>query len=181
MTSLRQQLARKSAHSTSLTFPLGEEGERAKAELDAAEQGLKLVQALHKDASTRADVEKAAKQRLAKAEREYAKHSVTIRFRGLTDEERDALISAHPPTPEQEVADQGKPEEERASINRATFTPAALAVCALDSDLTEEEWTAELTSDRWTAGEKLALYKAIVAATNAEPAPGLPKGSAATR
>jgi hypothetical protein len=184
VTSLREQLAHKRAHSTSLTFPLGEAGERAKAELEAAHTGLEYARLINSK-TPNADVIKRAQQRLTKAEREYAKpeNSLTIRFRGLTEDERDALISAHPVTDEQKAKDEADevPKEERSQINRAGFTPAALAVCALDSDLTEEEWVAELASDRWTAGEKLALYRAIVSATDQEPAPGVGKGFATTR
>jgi hypothetical protein len=174
MTSLREQLAKKRAHSTSLTFPLGEAGERAKADCDAAERTLQLAQVMNN-----ADGEKAATPRLRKAQTAYKKVSVTISFRGLTEEERDALVSAHPATAEQEERQKDLPEEQRSNIDRATFLPAALAIAALDSDMTEQDWTAELASDRWTAGEKAALFTAVVTATNEEPAPGLPKGSAA--
>lgn len=184
MSSLREQLAKKRAHSTSLTFPLGEAGERAKAELEAARAGLEYARLINSKAPT-AEVIKRAEQRLRKAEREYAKpeNSLTIRFRGLTEDERDALISAHPATEEQQAKDEadGVPKEERSQIDRAGFTPAALAAAALDSDLTEEEWVAELASDRWTAGEKRALFRAIVTATDEEPAPGVGKGFATTR
>jgi hypothetical protein len=183
VTSLREQLAFKRAHSTSLTFPLGEAGERAKAELEQAQQELMVARMLNKPGADAAI--KRAEQRVGKAEREYAKpeNSFTIRFRGLTDDEKDALMSAHPVTGEQQAKEKadGVPEEERAVVNRQAFTPAALAVAALDSDLTEQEWIAELASDRWTVGEKLALYRAIVNATSAEPAPGVGKGFATTR
>lgn len=177
MTSLREQLAKKRAHSTSLTFPLGEEGERAKAALEEAEQGLRLAQVVSKGRDDDGTV-KRAEQRVKKARTAYEQVSVTISFRGLTDDERDALMSEHPATDEQVAKDKADdvPEQERSSVNRKTFTPAALAIAALDSDLTEEDWATELASDRWTAGERFSLYRAVVTATNAEPAPGIPKG-----
>lgn len=176
MTSLREQLARKRAHTTSLTFPLGEQGEQAKAELDAAENAERLASIVAKGEDAEQAV-KRAEERTKKARRAYEKHSVTIRFRGLTEEERDALMSAHPPAEDQS----DKPEDEQETVNRRTFLPAALAVCALDSDLSEEDWAAELGSDRWTAGEKASLLTAVITATNAQPSPGVGKGSAATR
>jgi hypothetical protein len=173
MPSLREQLARKRAHSTSLTFPLGEAGERAKSALDEAERLHQLTQITAK--GDQAAV-KRAEDKLKRARAAYAKESVTVEFRGLTEEERDALVAAHPPTPEQEEADRDKPEGDRVMVNRAAFLPAALAICALESDLSEQDWAAELSSDRWTAGERLALFTAVVTATNAQPAPGLGKG-----
>lgn len=173
MASLREQLARKRAHSTSLTFPLGEAGERAKSTLEAAERTLQLAQITNRrDQEALQSLEDAVKE----AKAAYDEHSVTVTFRGLTEEERDALLAAHPPTPEQEQSDKGKPEDERAMVNKSTFLPAALAVAALDSDMSEQDWATELGSDRWTAGEKQALFAAVVAATNAQPAPGLGKG-----
>ena len=176
MSSLREQLARKRAHSTSLTFPIGEEGEAAKAELEAAENAERLAQIVAKGEDAEQAI-KRAEQRTKKARREYEKHSVTIRFRGLTDEERDALMSAHPPAEDES----GKPEDERETVNRATFLPAALAVATLDSDMSEEDWAAELASGRWTAGERGALLTAVITATTAQPSPGVGKGSATTR
>jgi hypothetical protein len=175
MTSLREQLARKRAHSTSLTFPLGEAGERARSDVEAAERTYQLAQITAKGDE---GAIKRAEQKLKQAQAKYAKSSVTITFRGLTEEERDALIAAHPPTADQEAKEKKEdvPEEQRSLVNRATFTPAALAICALDSDMTERDWTEELASDRWTAGENKALFDAVVTATNAQPAPGLGKG-----
>jgi hypothetical protein len=174
VTSLREQFARKRAHSISLTFPLGEAGERAKTVLEDAERTLQLGQITAKGnpAAT-----KPFEAKVKRARAIYAKNSVTITFRGLTEEERDALIAAHPPTADQETKEKKEdiPAEQRSLVNRATFTPAALAICTLDSDMTERNWAEELASDRWTAGEKKALFDAVVTATNAQPAPGLGK------
>lgn len=182
MSSLRDRLAKKRAHSTSLTFPIGEEGQAAKAELDDAENNERLVDMVAKGENGKAARQRAT-TRVTKAKRAYEKHSVTIHFRGLTDDEWDALISAHPPTDEQQQKerDDNVPEEQRSLVDLATFLPAALAVCALDSDLSEEDWTVELASGRWTRGEKLALSNAVQQATNAQPAPGVGKGFATIR
>lgn len=182
MPSLRETLAKKRAHSTSLTFPIGEEGAAAKAELEDAEQNERVTNAVAKGADS-AEVIKRAVDRTKKARRAYEKHSITIHFRGLTDDEWDALISAHPPTEEQQAKEKADdvPAEQRQLVNAKTFLPAALAVCALDSDLSEEDWIAELASDRWTSGERSALLRAVNEATNAQPGPGVGKGSATTR
>lgn len=175
MTTLREQLARKRAHSTHITFPLGEDGERAKAKLEEAERDRALAVALGRkdDGAIRQ-----AERRVKAAQKAYEQVSLTIRFRGLTEEERDALMSAHPATDEQITKWQqnGGKEEEKPHFDLRTFLPAALAVCALDSDLSEEEWAAELASDRWTAGEQSALASAVLHATYDAPAPGLGKG-----
>jgi hypothetical protein len=175
VTSLREQLARKRAHSTSLTFPLGEAGERAKTVLEDAERTLQLGKITAKGNTA---VTKPFEAKVKRARAMYAKNSVTITFRGLTEEERDALIAAHPPTADQQAKEKKEdvPAEQRSLVDRATFTPAALAICALESDMSEQDWVAELASDRWTAGEKKALFDAVVTATNAQPAPDLGKG-----
>lgn len=182
MSSLREQLAKKRAHSTSLTFPIGEEGEHAKAELDAAENNERVTKAVAKGEDAD-ELTKRAVDRTKKARRTYDKHSITIEFRGLTEDERDALLSAHPVTDEQKAKDAEAeiPAEQRSEINGKTFLPAALALVTLDSDLSEEDWAAELSSDRWTAGEKASLMTAVLTATNAQPGPGVGKGSATTR
>lgn len=175
MTSLREQLAHKRAHSTFLTFPLGEAGERAKTALEEAERTLQLGQITAKGNMA---VIKPLEEKVKRARATYAKNSVTITFRGLTEEERDALIAAHPPTPETEAKEKEDdvPDDQRSLVNKTTFTPAALAIVALGSDLSEQDWIKELASDRWTAGEAQALFEAVVTATNAKPAPGLGKG-----
>jgi hypothetical protein len=171
MPGLRDQLAKKRAHRTSLTFPLGEDGERAKAALEESQQRLVLAQVRAKDDAAI----RAADQAVRRARTKYTKVSLTIEFRGLTEEERDTLMAAHPATDEMRVEDADKDEDEKRDINRKTFLPAALEVCALESDLTEEEWADELSSDRWTAGEANALFKAVVSATHEEPTAGIPK------
>lgn len=174
MSSLREKLARKRANSAERTYPVGPEGEAAKAELASAENALQFAKLVPGDG--RQQALKEAEERLEAAKAAYADNSVTIRVRGLTEDERDALMTAHPRTPEQEAKDKELPEDQRSDLDTDGFLAAALAVCAVDSDLTEEEWAVELASTRWTAGEKSDLFGAVVTATNAEPGPGIPKG-----
>lgn len=137
MTSLREQLARKRAHSTHITFSLGEDGEKAKAKLDQAQQELMFARVSGKTD----DVVRKLERRVKAAEKAYGPVSVTIQFRGLTEEERDALESTYPATDEQVAkwqADGGK-EEDKPRFDLRTFLPAALALCAFDSDLIEED------------------------------------------
>lgn len=163
---LRDHLAKKRAHSTSLSFPLGEEGEAAKAALEDAETSYALM-----GLSTNEEGLAAAQKRRDEAREKYRAVSFEIRFRGLTENERDALSSEHTYA-EDDLAANVKSGD----LNVKTYLPAALAVCVVDSTLTEAEWAAELSSDRWTAGEKDAMFSAVVTATRSQPAAGIPKG-----
>jgi hypothetical protein len=51
-----------------------------------------------------------------------------------------------------------------------------MAASVVDSDLTADDWNAELTSGRWSAGDVQSIRDAIQQAYQAGPAPGIPKG-----
>jgi hypothetical protein len=175
-TTLREQLARKRAARRKVQLPLGPEGERAQGDLDQAKQAMQIAQL-----TGNADAIQKARNWERRAQRALDKHSTTIVVRGLSEEERDALNSAHPATAEQIAEDDAAiknkemGEDERRSINKATWLPAALELVVVDSDLTEAEWATELAEPgKWTAGEKNALLTAVVRATQEGPAPGIP-------
>jgi hypothetical protein len=179
MPTLREQIAHKRAHREHVRFPLGDAGEQALAELEQGKRELQLARVTNAPPEALA----AAEKRVAKLERTYYRpdRSMLVVVRGLNDEERDALASAHPPTEEQQAEDQqriagGKLEErDRRTLNNETWLPAALAAAVVDSDLTEEEWAIELKDpDKWTSGERIALQRAVVTATNGEPSAGTP-------
>lgn len=178
MTTLREQLARKRAHTATLVFPLGDDGQKAKAAVAQAEAQLTLVHRVSLDGDERSKAVTNAERDLSQARKAYDKVSLTIQIRGLDEEERDALMSAHPATDEQieKWKSDGGKDEDKPTLDRASFLPAALAMSVLDSDLTEAEWAAELTSGRWAAGEKLQLFRGVLEATHASPADGLGKG-----
>ena len=174
--SLRDQLAKKRAQRRSVRFPIGPEGSKAQADLGQALQAVQLARL-----SGGADTLKNAETWRRKAERALEAHSMTVAVRGLSNEERDTLNSAHPATATQQAEDdkliaakQMKPEERR-MIDVATWLPAALEIVAEDSDLTEKEWGEELADpSKWTAGEKDSLFRAVVSATQEGPSPGIP-------
>jgi hypothetical protein len=175
--SLRDDLARKRARRVEVKFALGAEGARAEADLGEARQALQFAQL-----TGNADAITKAKNWISRAERTFEKHSMRIVIRGLDEEARDALASAHPATAEQMAEDSAMIKakkmsaDDRRTLNKETWLPAALALTVVDSDITEEEWAAELADDqKWAAGEKQALFVAIVSATNEGPAPGIPK------
>ena len=179
---LREQLARKRAHRAQATFPVGPEGERAQADLEDARNALQIGQLAGAD-----DAIKRARNWVRRAERTLAKHSMTVVVRGLSEEERDALTSAHPATDAQRAEDDKAVKskemkaEDRRVINRATWLPAALELAQVPEDegdrLTEREWAAALGDpERWAAGEVMALYRTVLTATHDGPAPGIPFG-----
>jgi hypothetical protein len=176
---LREQMAHKRAHREYVRFPLGAAGEQALTDLEQAQRDLQVARVTGAPPEAVA----AGEKRVAKLERLYYRPqtSMLVIVRGLNDEERDALASAHPPTEEQQAEDQeritaGKIEErDRRTLNNETWLPAALAAAVVDSDLTEEEWAVALKDpEMWTSGEKIALQRAVVTATNGGPSPGTP-------
>jgi hypothetical protein len=172
--SLREQLARKRAQEVVLPFPIGEEGARAQRDVAEAETTLRLARAL---AARGQDAKlDEATEALAKAQAALDAASVTLRFRGLSEDERDALASQFPIDDVPEDVDAAKPviEANRAAIRAWTFE--AMAVSVIGSDLTADDWQAELTSGRWSAGDVQAIRDAIQQAYQTGPAPGIPKG-----
>jgi DNA primase catalytic subunit len=175
---LREDLARKRAQRRQVVFPLGASGEGAKADLDQAKQAVQLAELAGND-----DAIKRARNWVRRAQRLLDKHSVKITVRGLTEEERDTLNSAHPATDEIRAEDDAAikrkeiTEDDRRLLDRKSWLPAALELVAIDSDLTEAEWAAELSApEKWTVGDKQALFVAVIGATNEGPAPGVPFG-----
>jgi hypothetical protein len=181
-TSLREQLARKRAHRAQATFPIAAEGDRAQGDLESARQALQIAELAGQD-----DAMRRARNWVRRAESRLAKHSATVVVRGLSEEERDALTSAHPPTDEQRAEDdravkakEMKPEDRRV-INKPAWLAAALTLCQVVDDeadrLTAEEWAGQLSDpERWTAGEVNSLYRTVLAATHDGPSPGIPLG-----
>jgi hypothetical protein len=89
----------------------------------------------------------------AKRKLEACWHKVVLR--GISAQRFTDLVAKHPPTRDGKLdGDQWNPE---------TFQPALIAACAEDSDMTEQEWAAELDSDRWPLGERNALFAEALA------------------
>lgn len=163
--SLRDQLASKKPNTSSCTFPVGQSGRAAAEAYEKAQSHLeliKLMNARRKPGEAKVDT-KTAEAEVRKARQRYEKTSVTLRFRGLTPTERDALASEHTPSGDEPV-------------NMRAYTSALLQLAALDSDLTATEWDRELyESGRWSAGEVETIRETARAAYQEVHAPGIPK------
>lgn len=90
----------------------------------------------------------------------------TLLFRALPSHEFEALISAHEPTKEQ--------QKDGAQWNTDTFPPALLAACAVDSDMSEQEWAEELSP--WSVADRNAVFSAALSANVTARSLTLPKG-----
>ena len=107
----------------------------------------------------------------ARAEEDAAQTAVDacyypLRLRGLGAADLEALRQAYPP----------KPDDEDADFDEDAFRPALIAACAVDSDLSGEEWAAELSSDRWTLADVASLYRSALDVCNKPINEGLGKG-----
>lgn len=90
----------------------------------------------------------------------------TLTFRALPSHEFEALISAHEPSKEQ--------QKKGDQWNTDTFSPALLAACCVDSDLSEEEWAEELAS--WSVADRNAIFSAALSANVTARSITIPKG-----
>jgi hypothetical protein len=164
--SLRDQLARKRARTSSFPFAVDEEGARTLVEYQKAERALDYAKMVQKG------VDRAQEQVDALAP-QLRDHCQQITFRGLTEDERDALVSEHT-VPETDAKLLEK-DPAATRIERAGFLADALAATVLDEgNLTADEWLAELSSDRWTAGDLAALFERVVQTTGEQPARSIP-------
>ena len=82
----------------------------------------------------------------------------TLLFRALGAREYDALLTKHPPTPEQ--------KESGGAFNIYTFGPALMARACVDPVLDEKEWNAIWTSESWGRGEVMDLFWGAMELTN---------------
>lgn len=178
--SLRDQLALKRAKIVTEYFPLGDDGEAAIDRFESLDRQVQLSEVIANRQGDKSDVDLDALRKLrdeAAAERD--KHCLALRFRGLSEDERDALASEFvgEDVPKNAEPDERKRIEEENDRKVKEWTYAALAAAAVDADLTAEEWRAELTTPgKWSAGDINRLRDAIQRAYGAQPADGIPKG-----
>lgn len=137
--------------------------EAAEAELAAARRAAHLV-AIAKDEAQQAE----ADARLEAARQAVAECVDTLTFHNLPAHEFEALMSAHEPSKTQQANGE--------QWNADTFPPALIAACCQDSDLTEDEWAAELSSDRWSLADRNAIFSAALSANIAPRSVTIPKG-----
>ncbi len=101
-------------------------------------------------------------------------------FVGIDGPSWDALVDAHPPTPEQlkraKKLDQGKPV-----WDETTFPAALIAACSSDPVLTVEQAQRLLDASNMNAAETSGLFYAAHAASRTRRIPQLGKGSGSTQ
>lgn len=137
--------------------------EEATRNLELARQ-MRTATLLSDDEAVQAKAEDVYRQAVAKRDECFYR----LWFRGLSDDDFDALVDMHPPTDEE--------RNDGASWNRETFIPALLAACTVDSDLTEAEWAAKLAEENTPAAERRAMVSMAIAAQRQTLADSVPKG-----
>lgn len=93
-----------------------------------------------------------------------------VHFKGLSsDADLDALMNAHPPTDEQ--------RDKGLAYNPDTFDLALLVASITgDDEMTEDEWRAEVYSDKWTRADRRRLFDTVTAANTQSFSDSIPKG-----
>jgi hypothetical protein len=160
--SLREALASKRSQQTHYDLVVGDTAEH-EAALQAADRDLRLAR-LREDEPAAAAASEAADA--ARAGLQACLHRV--HFRNLEPDVFEALIGAHPPTKKQ------RDDGER--WNSDTFRPALIAACAVDGELTEQEWAEELTQPRWSHSDREEIFAAALAANVVPRSLSIPKG-----
>jgi HEPN domain-containing protein len=157
---LRSALSSKRGNETSFDLLISDPSDAEQA-LQQAQADLRLAEM--RGAET--DELKAAQQA---AEDALQACYYRLRFRNMPAHEFEALVGEH---------EASKEEAEKGEVwDREGLTPALLAACTVDSDLTAEEWAAELASERWNAADKLGVYRAALDANIKQRSSVLPKG-----
>lgn len=156
---LRSALAAKRGNETHFDLLISDPSE-AEQELADADGALRL-------ALLRGEDVEAAEQKQAEARAKMRACYYRLTFRNMPAHEFEALVGEHEASPED--AEQGE------VWDREGLTPALLAACAADSDLSAEDWQAELASQRWSAADKLAVYRAALDANIKQRSASLPK------
>lgn len=165
--SLREALARKAAREThyDVLVVTSEEQEALEERFTAARRAVGRAEAAHGQESPEAV---AARAEVEDARQGLAEASYRIRFRNLPPDEFEALVAAHPPTKAQ--------QDEGDMWDRTTFTPALLAACAVDSDMTEKDWTDELARPSWSRADRDQVFMAALTANVLPRSVTVPKG-----
>jgi hypothetical protein len=160
--SLREALASKRSQQTHYDLVIGDSAE-PEAALQAASADLRLAQ--HRDDQ---DAMTAARVSVEEARAALQACLHRIHFQPLEPDVFEALIGAHEPTKAQRA------EGER--WNPSTFRAALIAACAVDADLSEQEWAAELAGKRWSHADRDEIFAAALAANVVPRSLSVPKG-----
>lgn len=115
-------------------------------------------------AEAQGDTEQAARIRQA-AQEAVSRHVEHVAFQAMDPVDFEALSAAH-------VDDDGE------IADRDRFTAALAAECAVDEDLRDEDWWFDqVTSGRWSSGERANLYSRLYFELNSSvPRSAYPKG-----
>jgi hypothetical protein len=134
----------------------------AQRQLDTARQ-MHAATMLHDDENVRTKALEVLEK--AQADRDACFHRIW--FRSLGHNEFDALVALHPA---QDHQDGDLPWDPH------TFDFALLAACTVDSDLTAEEWAAELADEqRWSGPDRRRVISMALAAQRQTLADAVPK------
>ena len=165
--SLRDALARKKRRETHYDIVLISSDEQDALEERFTDCKRRLALAEIRNATDSDDAE-AARTELEEVRDALRGATHRVRFQSLPPDEYEALVSAHPPTKEQQAAKEVWDEQ--------TFAPALIAACAVDSDMTAEDWKAELASGRWSTSDKATLFIQALEANVVPRSVTVPKG-----
>lgn len=166
-------------HYVVLDPALAQQWEEAVQERDTAQ---KLTAVSTEQVGSVAERLRKAEKRLDKLRTEVAEHTVAVRLRAMSRPTWDALISEHPPTEAQieQWEKDGAIAIWRPMWNEETFSPALLALCAVDDDGHElmpvDKWQDIWKSEEWSAAELNGLSRAAVNINNLTRVPDLGKG-----
>lgn len=159
---LREALASKRSQQTHYDIVVGESAEHEVA-LQAATADLR-------HATLREDQPAIDAARVSLEEARAALQACLhrVHFTNLEPDVFEALIGTHQPTKAQREAGD--------RWNDSTFRPALIAACAVESDMTEEDWVAELSSKRWSHADREEIFGAALAANVVPRSLSVPKG-----
>lgn len=152
MSALRDALAAKQVLTTHYDIPIKPRPvvDEIIGRLEEARRELLMANNSQSSPGTRAAKRvRDAEAQVAKVKTELDACFYRLHFRALKDDaDMDALMLAHPPTEAQ------KAKNPDAKVDPDPYYVALLTACAVGSDLTEEEWQAELWSERWTEADR---------------------------
>lgn len=161
--SLRDALAKRRVREDTFSIQIADDTE-AQSKLKEMKQRL-LLAGVGKDGEAKTAAQVDAREQVAAAQAEVDACWHPILLRALPRVDWEALRAAHPPKP-------GAPED--ALWDQESLLPALVAACAVDADLSAEEWAEELKS--WSHGDTHKLYMTAMRVNTVAVNEGLGKG-----
>lgn len=161
MGNLRHALKRKRQRETFYDIVIDDPTE-AEERVTAAQSALRLAGLRDDD-----EAKVAAQAELDEARAALSACVHRVVFHNLPADAFEDLIGAHPPQKDKKDTD---------TWDARTFRPALIAACAVDSDMTEQEWAEELASERWNEADVDAIFMAALSANVTPRSVTVPKG-----